>query len=677
MKQITILPLVGFLVLFSACSLDNDNGLASVDSMNDLKVPDNFDFKTTIDIKLSVLVQNSTMVLTNVPVKLYLDYPGLSGDSVPNARFVGTFASGVDGRIEAQFRMPSMLDTVYLQTDYVGLNSIATVRVIGGFAVYNYGEDNGSFQEYISKNPQAGFFKTTINYSYLGSYNTQGVPGYLLSPRDIISKDFLDDINASLPERIRLPVGHPDYLAIGNEADIVVNEEADVWITFVHEGAGYLNAVGYYVYDQSNPPKSVLDIDRYNVIFPNASYSGSGGGLTSGDKVFLGRFPAGKSIGWFLVPNGWSGGKVSGSRLFYSQPSFNPESDLSKKQHTVLLYDAKRSVLLIGFEDIDRMNGSDEDFNDAVFYVTANPVRAIDVSRVPPLDTPGDRDSDGISDTFDDYPDDKNLAFDNFYPAKGTYGTLMVEDLWPGTGDFDFNDLVLDYNFNQISDPKNQVKQINIELKPRAIGASFRNGFGIQLPVGANTVESITGIDLKGRFVKLNPNGTEAGQPNAVIIAFEDAYDVLPYQGVGTGVNVNPGSIWVEPKSIFIKVIFSTSQTLATIGQAPYNPFLIVDGNREKEIHLVNSTPTELVDRSYFGQSKDNSDAKSGSYYKSDNNLVWMIDAPISFDYMQEKNDLIKGYLKFRSWAESSGISDSDWYLNLPGYREESLIFQK
>jgi LruC domain-containing protein len=676
MKHILALTLLGFLVMVSGCSIDKNNDIDTIDSMNDMRVPVGFDFKTTVDIKLSVLVQNSTMVLSHVPVKLYLDNPGSSEEPSPNARFVGTFASDEGGRIETSFRVPSYSDTVYLKTDYIGLVSLAAVKVVGGAVIFNYGEDRGSFKEFIVKNPQAGSLKTTINYSYLGTYNSQGLPSYLLSPRDVISQTFLDDINASLPERIRLPIGHPDYLAVGNEADIVVNEEADVWITFVHEGAGYLNAVGYYVYEQSNPPKSAVDIEKYNVIFPNASYSGSGGGLTSGDKVFLGRFSAGKAIGWFIVPNGWTGGKVSGSKLFYSEPAFNPESDISKKQHTVLLYDAKRSVLLIGFEDIDRMNGSDEDFNDAIFYVTANPVRAIDVSRVPPLDTPGDRDTDGISDTFDDYPDDKNLAFDNFYPAKGAFGTLMVEDLWPGTGDYDFNDLVIDYNFNQISDPKNKIKQIKIELKPRAIGASFRNGFGIQLPVLANTVESITGTDVKGRYIKLNPNGTEAGQSNAVIIAFEDAYDVLPYQGVGTGVNVNQGNAWVEPKSISIKVVFSTSQTFTAVGQAPYNPFLIVDGLREKEIHLINHAPTELVDWSYFGQSKDASDAKSGQYYKSVNNLVWMIDVPISFDYMGEKNDLIKGYLKFRSWAESSGMSDSDWYLDQPGYRDKSLIYR-
>jgi hypothetical protein len=28
------------------------------------------------------------------------------------------------------------------------------------------------------------------------------------------------------------------------------------------------------------------------------------------------------------------------------------------------------------------------------------------------------------------------------------YGTLAYEDLWPSKGDYDFNDLVVDYDFN-------------------------------------------------------------------------------------------------------------------------------------------------------------------------------------------------------------------------------------
>ena len=102
---------------------------------------------------------------------------------------------------------------------------------------------------------------------------------------------------------------------------IELSQEADVWLTFVHEGAGYRNALAYYEYDINNPPTTVADIDTINIVFPNTSYPGSGGDLASGSKVRLGRFSAGTGIGWALVPNGWNGvevGQGMRNEIFYS-----------------------------------------------------------------------------------------------------------------------------------------------------------------------------------------------------------------------------------------------------------------------------------------------------------------------------------------------------------------------
>ena len=59
-----------------------------------------------------------------------------------------------------------------------------------------------------------------------------------------------------------------------------------------------------------------------------------------------------------------------------------------------------------------------------------------------------DTDEDGVSDLFDDYPNDPEKAFDNYSPAEGQFGTLAFEDLWPAKGDYDFNDIVIDYQYN-------------------------------------------------------------------------------------------------------------------------------------------------------------------------------------------------------------------------------------
>jgi hypothetical protein len=62
---------------------------------------------------------------------------------------------------------------------------------------------------------------------------------------------------------------------------IRVRELADVYVTFVSEGAGYRNTLFYYTYNEDDAPQSKNDIDKYTVVFPNTSLNGSGGGLST------------------------------------------------------------------------------------------------------------------------------------------------------------------------------------------------------------------------------------------------------------------------------------------------------------------------------------------------------------------------------------------------------------
>lgn len=216
---------------------------------------------------------------------------------------------------------------------------------------------------------------------------------------DTLSQDFLDRINYSLPEpgdpgwqEGGVPEHHPEYLAEGNEINIHLLEDAEVWITFVHEGAGFKNALGFFVYDENNPPATAEDIDTLYIIFPNSSLENSGGGLQAGNKIRLKYhsnnyiFPQNTVIGWFLVQNGWNGTDVETDNIIlYSEPSFNPEADTTLQQHNVLLHDEPTGRLVLGFEDLLR-TGGDQDFNDALFYITSNPPEAIDTTDVATTD---------------------------------------------------------------------------------------------------------------------------------------------------------------------------------------------------------------------------------------------------------------------------------------------------
>ena len=125
----------------------------------------------------------------------------------------------------------------------------------------------------------------SAQYKTLGSWNSQGVPDYLVTPGDNIDSGLMERINNSLPESVKLPDSHPEYILSSSQGNIVLQEEAEVWVTYITEGAGYLNVLGFYTYDKDNPPASAADIDSsMTIIFPNVSNSGSGGGLNAGDR---------------------------------------------------------------------------------------------------------------------------------------------------------------------------------------------------------------------------------------------------------------------------------------------------------------------------------------------------------------------------------------------------------
>lgn len=223
------------------------------------------------------------------------------------------------------------------------------------------------------------------NYSYLGTYNSQGVPNYLTTP-DVLSQAFLKRVSASLPESYPVPYYNSHYIASGTESNIVLIDSADVWITFVAEGAGYKNALAYYTFDANSPSPTAPAAEDIHIVFPNVSRLYSGGGLLPGDKVHLGSFAAGTGIGWVLIANGWNSSSQNVTNnlwTVFSNPNYNPEAVESLKYHNVQLIDEETERIVLGFEDIRRDYAScDQDFNDAIFYISANPIESISLSNI-------------------------------------------------------------------------------------------------------------------------------------------------------------------------------------------------------------------------------------------------------------------------------------------------------
>lgn len=633
--------------------------------MDAMVVPDGFDYATTINTDLTVaLLDNRNTGISGVRVDLLLPYA---------ATWVRVASAMSDAQGQIVFNLPvaSATDQLLLETSYLGLpkqtlvdaDRFADVIVIGGARSGSPVNEDITNGRVLSSHIPVG------RYYLLDDHDAKGVPTNLMEVPDHVSQDLLDLVNTSLPERYPVPQYNPQYLADHITTNTLLKDSAEVWVTFVHEGAGWTNTLGYYTYALDNPPASAADIDSLFIVFPNVSYANSGGNLYSGDKVYLGSFAKNIGIGWFLIPQGWNGSTVvERSQVKYSDKSFNTFTSEAYRQHTVLLKDDQREILLLGMEDTSRPGG-DNDFNDAVFYVTASPYSALitDELENTKVDGKPDRDGDGVADQNDEYPDDPDRAFNVFTPAENTFGSLAFEDQWPSKGDYDMNDLVIDYNFGFVTNTANKVVQLDTRLKIRAIGAQYRNGFGIELPIAPAMVSKIVSEDHNLSLV------LEGGTNKATLMVFEDAHAMMAASG---HVNTVMGQPIREAKEISFTLYFGQPVPMAALGYAPFNPFITSNGDRTVEIHLPDKLPTAAADLSLLGAFHDMSEVSSGTYYRSYNNLPWAINIPVAFDYPVEFTSIDKAHLKFKTWAESGGTQYQDWYNPHSGYRNDLKIFK-
>ncbi len=213
---------------------------------------------------------------------------------------------------------------------------------------------------------------TGTTYQTLGSYDSSGTPNYLVSPGDVVSSATQSYISSILVEKSDLRLTHPELLATTAIADLLITQPSDVFITFVFQDTYFSNALAFYTYPTNNPPASAKDIQTITYVFPSI---GKGTKLKAGDKVKIGRFAVGTSIGFVLLKDAWvpSSRSLDNTAVhFCSNDVLNPEVDANLKKHAVLInYQGK---VLVGFENTDRTTKTcDHDFNDVIIYATVTP----------------------------------------------------------------------------------------------------------------------------------------------------------------------------------------------------------------------------------------------------------------------------------------------------------------
>lgn len=189
----------------------------------------------------------------------------------------------------------------------------------------------------------------------------------------------------------------------------------------------------------------------------------------------------------------------------------------------------------------------------------------------------------------------------------------------------------------------------------KANGAGFKNAFGIELEnISSSQIESVTGAVLTEGYISVNANGTESNQDNAVIMMFDNARSMLGSRNT-------------------VSIKFKQPVTTTALGNAPFNPFIIIDANREKEVHLPTKSPTSLGNNIFEITGNGVNRDPDGDYLTT-TGLPWAINVVHDFKVPRERISVNAAYNFFGQWASSGGTQFLDWYKDNPGHRNSNKL---
>ena len=258
----------------------------------------------------------------------------------------------------------------------------------------------------------------------------------------------------------------------------------------------------------------------------------------------------------------------------------------------------------------------------------------------------------------------------------------MFEDLWPSYGDYDFNDLVVNYQVDLMMQNDNQAREMFIALCVRAIGGKLPYDLYLSLRgVRPDQIADIKMDDLQNGAQSCDLVKVNSGNSRPAILKFVDIKQNLNKPGGTTFLNVRPGE---EVKTgdltvVSFNVTFRNAISTRDLEFDTFD-FFIARDDQQQEIHLAGFEPVLFgADRYRALRTQPTSNANTQSeYYYSNDNLVWGICIPAEIPHAYETRDFLTAYPNFAKWAQSGGVSNTDWYTDAPGNRNpENLVRMK
>lgn len=626
--------------------------------INSISIPDGFDFKTHNEVEIKI-IDNSSYV--KYDIFMYADepvfignetYENESGETVTepvyrNGVLDQLIFSGVpnNGLLTQKITLPTYTTKIYIRRND-NLNFSSSIEnIVNQKVSYTYSSPNSNIKSKLTKqvndylycvNGQAELFQVdplTGEFTYLSN-----MP--------------MGSFTAAIDQKKK------ELYSIGRSSPYPLMKysiKKNKWSTVANLGMGgprldynkndkllyFSNRDKLYTFD----PKTGAKLGTWKI---NGLHNTNGGDLAFADDgtLFLCSF-SGLYRLELDVNNEYQSTRISGDLPFMpTSMTFDSNQELwlanSASSSDLIIMDTQTGGWKVKY---GVSAGNNTDISRTINDLTTFRVFNDDVVEL-------DTDGDGILDSDDAFPNNADKAFEVFTPSKYGSGTLAFEDLWPSAGDYDFNDMALNYQAIVVLNAQNLAVQVDFICRVKSNRAGYTNGLGVEIVgLSPTLIESVTGPVLTENYIVLNANGTESNQQNAVVIFTDNAANLL--------------------NETTISIKFTQPISTSTLGVAPFNPFIIINKNREKEVHLPNASITSLGKSSF---NVDGVNLDPDGNFISDNGFPWAISIIHDFKVPKEGISINEAYNFFGQWAISGGTEYKDWYKDNTGYRNTTKI---
>lgn len=626
-----------------------------------------FDFALKGDVQLNV---NYDAPGYRAVIEVYDQYP-MADYKTKKEGVSPVFVAYTDinGKYEGKMNIPTAVKEAYLYTSLFGLSTCVKLEASASGYTYDATKSTSGTRAAVAEgvlNDKVPFevaVMTTTNkrsdnmYS-LTTWNTNGIPtldGYLTRPDKVGAANeaigvvstrvdnFLVAYNNDEANKVGSACGNAKLLRNPDQINLKIPAGGStVSVSFMGEAAAFLNSFGYYYYPtgQTITPESFYKMKKY-LVFPNSSGGDEQSTMTlktgqTAKLLYFDKdgnqseiFPEGYTIGWFLISNGFGGesfnapyasGYVNQLDDFgYSNSSFYSgyrnacmSDDTGTDRRFISVYDEKSKMRIIGIEDYVKSSQAPDDYKDLLFAVTTSKdLGGGDLEPVPPVD-----------------PDPEPVVL----PLKGT---VAFEDIWPSGGDYDLNDVIVEYN-----------RDITFDTNNKAIKA----------------IETFKAVQPKG----------SAQNDNFFACQYKHLGKMKLPAGVIAETATNSFVIETSAKAIAEGTVYQIERDLTGLNLSQtdvandFNPYIITKQyttENRVEVHLPLADMTSAANSSLM--TKDNA-----YYVAADGLYPFAINIPIiGFVPVTETKriDLDGQYPSFGVWAKSKGEKNQDWYLQDKG----------